>query len=119
MLPLAVLTFFGAFVPIAGGVLAGFAAAMVALVTEGFVTAAFVVGAVTLVQQAESNLLQPVMSRAVKLHPVATLLAVTAGSVIWGIIGAFLAVPLTAVAAASARPAVTLLRDWHSARPSR
>ena len=83
-----------------------------------FITAAFVVGAVTLVEQAESDLLQPVvMSRAVKLHPVATLLAVTAGTVIWGIIGAFLAVPLTAAAAASASPAVRLLHHRHSARP--
>ncbi|HEU4449868.1 MAG TPA: AI-2E family transporter [Gaiellaceae bacterium] len=98
VIPLAVLTFFGAFIPIAGAVAAGFAAAMVALVSEGFVTALLVVGVVVLVQQLEGDLLQPlVVGRAVELHPVAILLAVTAGGVLWGIPGALVAVPITAV----------------------
>jgi putative heme transporter len=50
------------------------------------------------VQQLESNLLQPfLMSRAVKLHPLAIVLAVTAGGFVWGIIGALVAVPLLAI----------------------
>jgi len=100
VIPLALLTFFGAFIPIAGAVAAGFAAAMVALVSEGFVTALIVVGVVVLVQQVEGDVLQPlVVGRAVELHPVAVLLAVTAGAVLWGIPGALVAVPITAVAA--------------------
>ncbi len=55
-------------------------------------------GIVLAVQQVESNLLQPfLMSRAVKLHPLAIVLAVTAGGFVWGIIGALVAVPLLAI----------------------
>ena len=103
IIPLALLTFVGGFFPIVGAFTAGAAAALVALVSNGFVDALLVVAAVTAVQQIESNLLQPiVVSRAVKIHAVAVLLAVTAGAVVWGIVGAFLAVPLVAVAARAA-----------------
>jgi hypothetical protein len=60
-LPLAVLTFFGAFVPLVGAVVAGFAAAMVALVSEGFFVALIVVGVVIVVQQVEGDVLQPLV----------------------------------------------------------
>jgi putative heme transporter len=103
VLPLAVLTFFGGFFPIVGATLAGFAAVMVALVSNGLVTALLVLGAVLLVQQLEGNLLQPVIvGRSVKLHPVVVLLALVAGGVVWGLIGAFIAVPLTAVVVSTA-----------------
>jgi hypothetical protein len=73
---------------------AGFAAAMVALVSNGFPAVLLVTGAVILVQQLEGNLLQPlIVGRSVKLHPVAVLLSLTAGGVLWGVAGAFLAVP--------------------------
>ncbi|HSK16270.1 MAG TPA: AI-2E family transporter [Gaiellaceae bacterium] len=116
VLPLALLTFFGAYIPIAGAVAAGFAAAMVALVSEGFVAALIVTGAVIVVQQIESEVLQPlVVGRSVELHPVAILLAVTAGGVLWGIPGALVAVPVAAVAARAGgylreRPKVTAVR---------
>ncbi len=98
VLPLALLTFVGGFFPIVGAFTAGAAAALVALVSEGVTTALLVVGAAVLVQQLEGNLLEPVIvGRAVKLHAVAVLLAVAAGAVIWGVVGAFLAVPLAAV----------------------
>lgn len=98
VLPLAVLTFFGGFFPIVGAFIAGSVAVLVALVTEGLVAALIILGAIILVQQLEGNLLQPfIVGRAVQLHPVAVLLAVTAGGVIWGLIGAFIAVPLAAV----------------------
>lgn len=98
-LPLAVLTFFGAYIPIAGAVLTGLAAVLVALVAEGVTGAVIIAVAVFAVQQIESNFLQPVVvGRAVRVHPVAILLAVTAGAVTAGIIGALITVPLTAVA---------------------
>jgi putative heme transporter len=103
VLPLAVLTFLGGFFPIVGAAVAGFAAAMVALVSNGLPAALLVVGAVILVQQLEGNLLQPlIVGRSVKLHPVAVLLSLTAGGVLWGVAGAFLAVPLAAVLACTA-----------------
>lgn len=99
-LPLAVLTFFGAYVPFAGAVVTGLAAVLVALVTLGVTAAVLVAIAVLVVQQLESNVLHPVVvARAVSLHPVAILLAVTTGAVVAGIVGAILAAPVTAVAA--------------------
>jgi predicted PurR-regulated permease PerM len=97
VVPLALLTFLGGFIPIIGAFAAGFAAVMVALVSEGFTAALIVFGAVLLVQQLEGNVLQPVLvGRTVQLHPVAVLLAVTTGGVLWGVFGALVAVPLTA-----------------------
>lgn len=96
---LAVLTFVSAFVPIIGATVAGAAATLVTLVTNGPRDAVIVLIVVIVVQQAEGNLLQPfIMRRAVRLHPVVTLLAVTAGTLVAGIAGALIAVPACAVA---------------------
>jgi predicted PurR-regulated permease PerM len=103
VLPLAVLTFFGGFFPLVGATLAGLIAALVALVDGGFVTALLVVGATILVQQIEGNLLQPlILERAVRLHPLVTVVAVGAGLLVGGLLGAFLSVPLVAIAAQTA-----------------
>jgi len=97
--PLAVLVFLLAFIPIVGATLAGILAALVALVANGWVVALLVVGVVVLVNQLEGNLLQPVlMGRSMQLHAFVILVALTAGTVLGGIVGAVLAVPLTAVA---------------------
>jgi len=102
VLPLAALTFMAALFPLIGAVVAGLAAALVALVSQGPVAALIVVGVVTLIQQLEGNLLYPVMvGRTVALHPVAILLAVAIGAVIGGVIGALVAVPLAAVLGAA------------------
>ena len=101
VLPLSVLVFFGGFVPVIGAFVTGFLAVLVALADQGITTALLVTGVVLLVQQVESNLLQPtIMKRAVSLHPVVILAVLTAGAVLVGIVGAFLAVPITAVLAA-------------------
>ncbi|MCW2132793.1 AI-2E family transporter [Arthrobacter sp. VKM Ac-2550] len=98
-LPLAVLIFIGGFVPIVGATVAGVLAALVALVANGPVAALVVIGVVVLVNQLEGNFLQPVvMGRSVSLHSLVILLALTAGTILGGIVGAILAVPLTAVA---------------------
>lgn len=100
---LAVLTFFSAFFPLIGGIVAGAAAALVALADAGVVPALIVVAAAIAIQQIEGNVLQPlVVGRAVQLHAVAVLVAVTAGAALAGVIGAFLAVPLVASAVAVA-----------------
>jgi putative heme transporter len=100
-LPLAVLIFFGGFIPVIGATVTGLLAVLVALASGGFTTALAVGGIVLVVQQVESNVLQPtIMRRAVALHPVVILGVLTAGAVLVGVVGAFLAVPLAAVAAA-------------------
>ena len=103
-LPLAVLVFFGAFIPIIGAVVTGILAALVALVTQGPTTALIVIALVLVVQQLEGNVLQPILvGRSMDLHPALVILAVTAGGTIAGITGAFLAVPVIAVGAVTVR----------------
>jgi predicted PurR-regulated permease PerM len=104
VLPLAVLTFFGAFVPIIGAVVAGAFAVLIALVSVGFTKALIVLIIVLLVQQLEGNVLQPlIQGRGLNLHAAVVILAVTAGSSLAGIIGAFLSVPVAALIAVAYR----------------
>ena len=100
--PLIVLTFLAAFFPIIGAVLAGVAAVLVALVANGVGDrASSSAAAIIAVQQIEGNVLYPlVVGRRLSLHPVAVLLALTAGGMLGGVAGAFLAVPVAAVGAA-------------------
>jgi putative heme transporter len=100
-LPLIVLTFLAAFFPIVGSVLAGAAATLVALVSGGVVDAAIVLAAIIAIQQLEGNVFYPmVVGKRLQLHPVAILLALTAGGVLAGVAGAFLAIPVAAVTSA-------------------
>jgi predicted PurR-regulated permease PerM len=97
---LAALTFFGGFIPIVGAFIAGGLAVLVALVTNGVATAGAVLALVLIVQQIESNVLQPVLqSRSLNLHPAVVILAVTFGGTVGGIVGAFFAVPVAAALA--------------------
>jgi len=96
--PLAALVFLGAFIPIVGATLSGTVAVLVALVDSGWMASLIILGVVVGVQQVEGNVLQPlIMGRAVALHPLAVVLAITAGVVLSGIVGALVAVPLIAV----------------------
>jgi predicted PurR-regulated permease PerM len=98
VLPLATLTFLGAFVPIIGAFVAGLLAALVALVTNGFTDALLVVIATVVVQQVEGNILQPfIFGPVVKIHELVTVLSVAAGLAVFGILGAFFAVPVVAL----------------------
>lgn len=98
VLPLMVLTFLAAFVPLVGAIIAGAFAALVALVAVGPLAALLVIIAITIIQQLEGDLIYPlVVGQAISLHPVAILLALTAGAVTAGIVGALLAVPLAGV----------------------
>src|SRR4029453_1162202 len=99
-LPLAVLTFIGGFIPIVGAIFAGAGAVLIALVSNGFTAALIVLGIVLLVQQVEGNVLQPILQgKSLNLHAAVVLLAVTAGGSLYGIAGAFLAVPIAAAGA--------------------
>jgi predicted PurR-regulated permease PerM len=87
-----------------GAFVAGALAVLVALVGNGFTTALIVLVIIIAVQQLEGNVLQPVLqSRTMKLHAVVVLLAVTGGGTLYGITGAFLAVPVVAVVAVVVR----------------
>jgi len=101
VLPLTLLVFIGGFVPVIGAFISGLLATLVALATGGLTTALIVLAIVVVVQQVESSILQPmIMRRAVSLHPIVILTVLTAGAVIVGVLGAFLAVPIAATLAA-------------------
>jgi putative heme transporter len=96
-LPLASLVFLGAFIPLVGAVVSGFLAVVVALLAKGFVYALITLGVLIGVNQLEAHILQPlVMGRAVSIHPLAVVLAISTGGVLAGVVGALLAVPTVA-----------------------
>jgi putative heme transporter len=96
-LPLASLVFLGAFIPLVGAVISGFLAVVVALLAKGFVYALITLGVLIGVNQLEAHILQPlVMGRAVSIHPLAVVVAISTGGVLAGVVGALLAVPTVA-----------------------
>ena len=103
-IPLIVLTFIGAFVPIIGAFLSGLIAVLVALVTENWIIALIVLAAVIVVQQLESNVFAPrIYGRALELPSPVVLISVTVGGILGGVAGLFLATPVAAVLAALLR----------------
>jgi len=97
---LAVITFFGGFIPIVGAFTAGLLSITVALVSNGPMNALLALLLVIAVQQLEGNILSPILqSHAMGLHAAIVLLSVTVGGTLFGIVGAFLAVPVAAVIA--------------------
>ncbi|TRW79809.1 AI-2E family transporter [Mycolicibacterium sp. 018/SC-01/001] len=116
---LAILTFIGGFVPIVGAFVAGGLAVLVALVANGPVNALIVLGIIVAVQQLEGNVLQPwLQSKSMKLHAVIVLLSVTLGASLFGVIGAFLAVPVAASVAVILRYYDEQVAETVSARTS-
>lgn len=98
-LPIGVLILFGSLFPVVGALVTGFVAVIIALATQGPVSALIVLGIVLGVQQLEGHILQPmILGRATDLHPLAVVAALIAGGTLFGILGAFLAVPVVASA---------------------
>ncbi|MFI6428066.1 AI-2E family transporter [Promicromonospora sp. NPDC050880] len=98
-LPLSVVVFLGAFVPMIGPVAAIVVSVLVALAAKGPVLALVVLIGMVVVAQIDANVLQPLITgKQVSLHPVVMALVVAAGSVLGGLLGAVVAVPLTGVA---------------------
>jgi putative heme transporter len=109
--PLAVLVFFGSFIPIVGAVIFGGLAVLVAFATQGVATGVVLLVVLLVDNQVEAHVLQPfLVGRYVALHPFVVALVITAGGMLWGVPGALLAVPLTAAVHAAVthlRPVVT------------
>jgi predicted PurR-regulated permease PerM len=104
LVPLVILVFLAAFVPLVGILIAGALAVAVTLATKGWVAALILIAIFILENQLESHLLQPlVVGRMVRLHPLAIILALAVGGVVAGIVGAVVAVP-TAAALVRAMP---------------
>jgi predicted PurR-regulated permease PerM len=97
-LPLAVVVFVAAFVPLVGLLVAGALAILVTLATKGWVDAVILLGILVIEDQLEAHLLQPqVVGKMIRLHPLAVILSLAAGGVLAGIPGAVVAVPIVAV----------------------
>ena len=98
VVPLGVLLFLGSLIPLLGMLVAGVVVVMVALVTKSALMAVVMAIALVLTIQLEGNLVNPlIMGKAVNIHPLGILVAVTAGTILGGIFGAFIAVPLAAI----------------------
>jgi predicted PurR-regulated permease PerM len=96
-LPLAMLVFLGALFPIIGAFVAGGVAVLVALADGGLLAALAVLALIAAVQQVEGHVFQPaILSRAIDLHPLVVIAAIAAGALLLGVLGAFIAVPVTA-----------------------
>lgn len=99
VIPMIVITFLLCFIPLFGAFLSGAMFTLIALLFGGPLAALIMVGVVIVVQQLESNVLQPLlMGKAVNLHPLVVLLGVTTGTYLLGLTGALLTVPILAAA---------------------
>lgn len=97
-LPIAILIFFGAFIPIVGAFVTGGVAVLVALFSGGIWIAVATLGVLVVVEQLEGNVMQPlIMGRTLKMHPAVVISVITVGAALYGILGAFLSVPVLAV----------------------
>ncbi|MHB8274816.1 MAG: AI-2E family transporter, partial [Dermatophilaceae bacterium] len=97
VVPLGVLLFLGSMIPLIGMLVTGVVVVLVALVTKSLVMALVMALALVLTIQLEGNLLNPfILGKAVQIHPLGILMGVTAGTILGGIFGAFIAVPLVA-----------------------
>jgi predicted PurR-regulated permease PerM len=98
-LPLGVLVFFGAYIPLVGAVVSGALAVLVALVANGLVIALIVLAGIIAVQQIEGNVFAPlVLGRMARIHPLAVIIGITVGVLTAGILGGIVAVPIVAIA---------------------
>jgi putative heme transporter len=129
-LPLVVLifvaVFLGGFVPIVGAFVTGGLAVFIALIYQGPSAALIMVIIVLIVQQLESQVLQPlVMGAAMRIHPLAVALSVAIGGFFLGIPGILFAVPFVAYLNVFASYLANnqwatdpVARQWLSGKPS-
>jgi len=98
VVPLSILVFFGAFFPLVGAFASGLVAVAVAFVQGGLTDALIILALITVIQQVEGDVVLPlVFGQTLKLHPLLILLGVAGGGIAFGLVGAFLSVPLIAV----------------------
>jgi putative heme transporter len=117
---LAALVFLASFIPIVGATFSGAVAVLVAFVDRGPVVALILLAAVIAVQQLEGHVLQPlIMGRAVAIHPLAVIVAIAVGSVLAGIVGALVSVPIVAVLNTGLRHLAELRKARELGRPPR
>lgn len=101
-LPLALVIVLANLLPIVGIIIGGTLAIGVTFLSQGPLAALVVLLAIAVEDQIEAHLLEPfIVGRAVRLHPVVLVLSLAAGTVIGGVLGALLVVPVVATANAA------------------
>lgn len=87
-------------IPYIGNIIGGLFALMLGVATGGGTTLLLgIIGTMTLAQVLENNVLTPwIMSREVNLNPLATFASIIGFSIIWGVAGSILAIPITGAA---------------------
>jgi len=115
---LAVLVALFDLIPLAGATISGIIVILVALATEGWVTA-LIFGIYFLVyQQLENHILQPlVYRRTVAMSPVVVLVAVLIGADLAGVLGALIAIPIAGSLQVIANEALASRRERLAAAP--
>ena len=104
IMPIAILVFIAAYVPLVGILLVGALAILITLATKGWLAAVILLAIFLLENQIESHLLQPlIIGRAVRLHPLEVIIVLAVGGIVAGIPGAIVAVPTAAVVSAAWR----------------
>ncbi len=107
--PLGVLIGLGSFIPLVGAVVTGVLAVAVAGLAKGLVAAIIVIAILLLDNQIEAHVLQPfVVGRYVRIHPLAVVLSLAAAALLFGIVGAFIAVPVVATLNSAVRAALAM-----------
>ena len=97
-IPLTILVFLAAYVPLVGILVVGALAILITLATKGWIAAVILLAVFLVENQLESHLLQPlVVGRIVRLHPLAIIVVLAIGGIVAGIPGALVAVPTSAV----------------------
>jgi predicted PurR-regulated permease PerM len=111
-LPIAIVTFVTSYIPFFGAFFAGAFAVLIALGAGGVSVALAMLAITLLTNNTLQNLLEPVaFGKTLRLHPLVVMLVTTAATLLFGLLGATLAAPVTA----TALRIVELLRgSWES-----
>jgi len=86
------------FIPYLGSIISAFIISIIALITADLNTAVYVMIALLIFHQMDGNYIEPrIMKSSLKISPILVIIAVVIGGAYMGIVGMFLAVPITVI----------------------
>ena len=109
-LPLAVIVFFGRFIPYIGGLVTTLLLLSVTLASQGTTAAFILLILISILNVIQGKFLAPaIYNKTVHIHPAIVLTALPAGAALAGIVGLFVAIPVVAFALAITGAAIEVL----------
>jgi predicted PurR-regulated permease PerM len=103
-------------VPYFGAIVAGVGVSAFAAITDGWIIAIITAAVILVIQQLDANFIQPkIIGRHVGIQPLFTLIAITIGGGVAGILGIILGVPI----AATIHMFITDLIEWHEKKSAK